>query len=170
MEEFLTVAKIVKPQGIKGELKVLSLTDSAEDLCGFVKVYIGGNPYKVLNVRPCGGDCAIIALGGVFDRNAAELLRGFTVEVKRTDAPALPEGRFYIADVIGCRVVLEGGAEVGKVVSVTPARTDIYEVEKLDGSHLTFPAAEGVIEDIDVENGVVTLNKKRLAEVGLDSK
>ncbi len=170
MNEFLTVAKIVKPQGIRGEVKVLSLTDSAEDLTAFTKVYIGGNLYKLLNVRPCGGDCAIVALSGVFDRNAAELLRGLDVEVKRADAPELPEGRFYIADIIGCKVVLENGAEVGTVSAITPARTDIYEVEKPDGTHITFPAADGVIQDIDVESGVITLNKKRLAEVGLESK
>lgn len=170
MEEFLTIAKIVKPQGIRGEIKVISMTDSVEDLTEFTKVYIGGNPYKVLNVRPCGGDCAIVALSGVFDRNAAELLRGYNLEAKRDDAPPLPDGRFYIADVIGCMAITEGGAEVGKVVSITPARTDIYDVEKADGTHLTFPAAEGVIENIDVEGGVITLNKKRLSEVGLESK
>lgn len=170
MEEFLTVAKIVKPQGIKGEVKVIAMTDSVEDLCEFTKVYIGGNPYKMLNVRPCGGDCAIVALSGVFDRNAAELLRGFNVEAKRVDAPALPEGRFYITDVIGCKVFTDDGVEIGTVTDITPARSDIYEVEKLDSSHLTFPAAEGVIESIDVEGGRITLNKKRLAEVGLESK
>ncbi len=170
MEEFLTVAKIVKPQGIKGELKVLALTDTPSDLCAFTKVYAGGNAYKMLNVRPCGGDCAIVALGGVCDRNAAELLRGVTLEVKREDAPALPEGRYYIADVVGCKAVTESGAEIGVVKSVTPARCDIYEVEKSDLSRLIFPAAEGVIENIDVENGVITLNKKRLSEVALEEK
>lgn len=169
MKEFLTVAKIVKPQGIRGEIKVLSLTDSVEDLVELTKAYIGGNPYKILNVRPCGGDCAIVALGGVFDRNAAELLRGLDLTVKRSEAPALPEGRYYIADVIGCKVVV-GEKEIGMVLSITPARTDVYEVEKLDGSHLIFAAAEGVVENIDVEEGVVTLNEKRLAEVGFDSK
>ncbi|MGN1373640.1 MAG: ribosome maturation factor RimM [Candidatus Coproplasma sp.] len=170
MEEFLTVAKIVKPQGIRGEVKVIAMTDSVEDLCEFTKVYIGGNPYKMLNVRPCGGDCAIVALAGVFDRNSAELLRGLDVCAKRVDAPALPEGRFYIADVIGCKVVTEDGAEIGTVTAITPARSDIYEVEKLNGAHLTFPAAEGVIESIDVAGGTITVNKKRLAEVGLESK
>lgn len=170
MEEFLTVAKIVKPQGIKGELKVFALTDSPSDLCNFVKVYVGGNPYKMLNVRPCGGDCAIVALGGICDRNAAELLRGAEVQVRREDAPALPEGRYYIADVIGCKAVYESGAGVGTVKSVTPARCDIYEVEKENGSRLVFPAAEGVIEKIDVLSGVVVLNKKRLSEVAMEEK
>lgn len=170
MEEFLTVAKIVKPQGIKGELKVLALTDSPSDLNGFAKVYIGGNPYKLLNSRPCGGDCAIVALGGVCDRNAAELLRGEELRVKRADAPALPEGRYYIADVIGCKAVYGGGTEIGTVASVTPARRDVYEVVKENGSRLIFPAADGVIEDIDVENGVVVLNKKRLSEVAMEEK
>ncbi len=170
MEEFLTVAKIVRPQGIKGELKVLAMTDAPSDLCAFTKVYVGGNPYKMLNVRPCGGDCAIVALSGVCDRNAAELLRDLNVEVKREDAPALPDGRYYIADVIGCKAVTENGAEIGVVKSVTPARCDIYEVEKADLSRLVFPAADGVIVSIDVESGVVTLNKKRLAEVALEEK
>lgn len=149
---------------------MLALTDSPSDLCEFDRVYVGGNQYKMLNVRSCGGDCAIVALAGVCDRNAAELLRGAELEVRRGDAPPLPEGRYYIADVIGCNAVFENGAAVGVVKSVTPARCDIYEVEKEDGARLIFPAAEGVILNIDVEGGTVTLNKKRLFEVALEEK
>ncbi|MGN0804735.1 MAG: ribosome maturation factor RimM [Candidatus Coproplasma sp.] len=169
MEKFLTVAKIVKPQGIKGEVKVLTMTDSSEDLSAFTKVYIGGNAYKLLKSRPMGGDCAVISLSGVCDRNSAELLRGMEVEVKRDDAPKLPEGKFYIADVIGCSVEDTEGNIIGKVASVTPARTDIYEVEREKG-RLIFPSAEGVIESIDVESGKVVVNSSRLSEVALEEK
>lgn len=170
MEKFLTVAKIVKPQGIRGEVKVIAMTDSPEDLSSFTKVYIGGNAYKLLKSRSMGGDCAIISLSGVCDRNSAELLRGMEVEVARDEAPALPEGKYYIADVIGCVAVDSLGNVLGKVVNVTPARTDVYEVEKENGLRLVFPSAEGVIESIDVVEGRVVLNAQRLAEVALEEK
>ncbi len=170
MEKFLTVAKIVKPQGIRGEVKALALTDSAEQLAAFGRVYIGGEPYKVLKLSPRPDGSAYIALSGIADRNAAELLRGKEICVLREDAPELPEGRYYIADLLGCAVVGEKGEAIGRVTEITPAHTDVYELEKEGGGKLVFPAADGVITDVNIEQGVITVNKKRLAEVGLEVK
>jgi len=170
MKKFLTIAKIVKPQGIRGEVKALALTDSPEDLSRFTKVYIGGNMYKLLSSRPMGGGCACILLGGICDRNAAEALRGSLILVAREDAPALPEGRFYIEDIIGCTVRDESGAVLGTVKDITSARTDVYEVEKPEGGRIFFPAATGVIAAIDVKGGTVTVNAARLNEVVLEEK
>ena len=167
MTDFLTIATIVKPQGIRGEVKVLAMTDFPEDLKAFDKVYIGGNCYKMLKVRPQGGNCAFVTLSGIADRNAAELLRGKEITVLREDAPALPEDTFYIADVIGCTVVDDEGKIYGEVESITPARTDIYEVRKPDGKILTFPAVEGLITDIDVVARKVTVSAARIKEVAL---
>ena len=125
----LTVAAVLKPQGIRGEIKVKALTDSADDLKNLKKIFIDGEQYSVLSVR-ASGDFAYIGLKGVADRNGAELLRGKDVEVERVDAPALPEGRYYIVDLIGCEAVTERGTALGEVVSVTPAKTDIYVLEK----------------------------------------
>ena len=168
MKDFLTVAKILKPQGIRGEIKVMTFTDTPADLQGFERVYIGGNSYKMLKVRPQNGDCAFITLSGIADRNAAELLRGYDVEVARCDAPALPEGTYYIADVIGCKVFTEDGEELGVVTKITPARTDIYEYEKPDGKAVVFAAVDGVILSTDVEAKTLTVDKARLAEVAID--
>ncbi|MDE6557669.1 MAG: ribosome maturation factor RimM [Clostridia bacterium] len=168
MDNYLTIATIVKPQGIRGEVKVLTMTDEPEDLKSFGKVYVGGNCYKMLKVRPAGGNCAFVTLSGIADRNAAELLRGQEITVLREDAPALPDDTFYIADVIGCTVADDNGKTYGEVISITPARTDIYEVKKPDGKILTFPAAEGLISDINVAGKRVTVNAARMAEVALD--
>lgn len=168
--DYLTVAKIVKPQGIRGELKVLTMTDTPQVLESFKQVYVGGNCYKLLKVRPQGGDTAFITLSQIADRNAAELLRNMTVEVKREDAPALPEDTFYIADVIGCAVEKEGGEPLGVVSEITPARTDIYEVALTNGGKLIFPAVKGVITSIDLNRRVVTLNPAKLGEVALSEK
>ncbi len=168
MKDFLTVAKILKPQGIRGEIKVMTYTDSPEDLQSFDRVYVGGNCYKMLKVRPQNGDCAFITLLGIADRNAAETLRGYDVEVDRIDAPALPEGTYYIVDVIGCKVIDENGEELGIVKTITPARTDVYEYEKPDGKVVVFAAVDGVILSTDVEAKTLTVDRAKLSEVAID--
>ncbi len=163
--EKLTVATVLKPQGIRGELKVKALCDSAEDLKGLKRVYLSGVEYAVLSVR-AQGEVGYISLKGVFDRNAAELLRGKDIEALRSDMPALPEGTYYIADLTDCEVITTGGEYIGKVVSVTPARTDIYTLETPKGQ-VSFAAAEGVIEEVDVGTKKITVDKKRFKEVSV---
>lgn len=165
MQKYLTIATILKPQGIRGEIKVMPQTDSAEDIKNFSSVIIEGREYKVLACRAAGG-FAYLTLRGVADRNAAELLRGKEVLVDREEAPELPEGRVYIADVIGCKLVTEEGEELGEISAITPARTDIYTAV-VSGKEVMFPAAEGVIVSIDEAAGKVTVNKKRFEEVAL---
>lgn len=165
MQSTLTIATVLKPQGIRGEIKVKALTDSAEDLKNFPRVFIDGVEYKVLSVRPA-GDCAFLSLRGIADRNAAELLRGKELQALREDAPELPEDTFYLVDVLGCEVVTEKGKRLGTIVDITPAKTDIYVVEG-EGRRITFVAADGVIEDIDVVSGRMTVNKKRFDEVAM---
>lgn len=167
MTDYLTIAQIVKPQGIRGEVKVLAMTDEPTDLKAFDRVYVGGNALKILKVRPAGGNCAYLTLSGIADRNAAETLRGQEVRVMRSDAPALPEDTFYIADLIGCIIVDENGRVYGEVESITPARTDIYEVRTPEGKILTFPAVEGLISEIDAAARRVTVSASRLKEVAL---
>lgn len=163
--EKLTVATVLKPQGIRGEVKVKPLTDCAADLKSFKKVLIDGVEYAVLSSR-VQGEYAYLGLRGIADRNAAELLRGKDVEVFRADAPELPEGRFYIVDLIGCEVFTENGERLGEVTAVTPARTDIYTI--FDGvKEISFAAAEGVISEIDTEAGKITVNGKRFKEVSV---
>ncbi|MFR1633228.1 MAG: ribosome maturation factor RimM, partial [Oscillospiraceae bacterium] len=96
MQKFLTVATVLKPQGIRGEIKVMPQTDSAEDMKDFSSVIIDGTSYKVLACRAAGG-YAYLTLRGIPDRNAAELLRGKEVLVDRSEAPELPDDRVYIA-------------------------------------------------------------------------
>ena len=132
MPKTLTIATVLKPQGIRGEIKVKALTDSAEDLKNFPRVFIDGVEYKVLSVRPA-GDCAFLSLRGIADRNAAELLRGKDVIALREDAPELPEDTFYLVDVLGCEVVTEKGKSIGTICDITPAKTDIDA-----GGYFTF--------------------------------
>ncbi len=163
--DYLTVATVLKPQGIRGEVKVKVYLDSAEDLKQIKQVYISGEKYAVLNVRAA-GEFAYVALRGIADRNAAELLRGKEIDALREDCPPLPEGRYYIGDLTGCKVVYSTGGEAGVVTSVTPAKTDIFTLETPKGE-ISFAAADGVISDVDIENKIITVDKKRFKEVSV---
>ncbi len=138
-------------------------TDCAEDICGFPQVIIGDQKYKVLACRAAGG-FAYLTLRGVPDRNAAELLRGKPVLADRAEAPPLPKDRVYIADIIGCTVVTEQGEELGKVLDVTPARTDIYTID-CGGKEVLFAAAEGVIVSMEEGAGRIVVNAERFKQV-----
>ena len=161
----LTVATVLKPQGIRGEIKVKVFMDDADDLKGFSRLFVGGVEYSVMSVRGS-GEFAYLVLRGIADRNAAELLRGKDIEVYHGELPEPPDGRYYIADLTGCEVVTANGEAIGTVVSVTPAKTDIYTLETPKGE-VSFAAAEGVIESVDVENKRITVNKKRFKEVSV---
>lgn len=163
MKDTIVIGEILKPQGIRGEIKVKPLLDDAADMRLFRKVYIGGKEYKILSCRT-DAQAAYLALSGVADRDAAELLRGKEVEALRADAPALGEGRYYIVDVIGCAVVTDGGERIGEISDVMPAHTDIY-VLKSGKKESMFPAADGVILNVDVENKIITVDRKRIGEV-----
>ena len=161
----ITVAIVLKPQGIRGEIKVKAMTDSAQELTAFKSVVIDGAEYSVLSVR-AQGEFAYLSLKGIADRNGAELLRGKEVEVDRDDLPALPDGRYYIADLIGCSVVNERGDVLGVVEDVTPAKTDIFTLRR-DEKSIMFPAADGVILSVDEKLKKITVNAKRFKEVSI---
>lgn len=163
--EFLTVATVLKPQGVRGEVKTIALTDSAADLAKLTKVLIDGVEYPVLSAR-IQGEFVYFCLKGVADRNAAELLRGKELEAYRCDIPPLPEGRYYIVDLIGCKVVTDRGICLGEVTSVTPAKTDIFVIDA-GGKEVTFVAADGVIEEVDIPAKKIVVNAKRFKEVSL---
>ena len=165
MKNQLTVATVLKPQGIRGEIKLKVFLDDGADILPVKRLYIGGTPYEVMGGR-AQGEFAYISLKGVADRNAAELLRGLEVVADRDELPELPENRHYIADLLDCEVVTENGEYIGAVSSVTPAKTDIYTLAT-GKKEIVFAAADGVILSIDVEAKKIVVCKARFKEVSL---
>ncbi len=165
MEKQLIVGEIVKPQGIRGEVKVIPFTDGAEDFRAFKRVFIDGTEYKVLSVR-IGDGAVYLGFRGVPDRNAAELLRGKSVVVLREDVPEPEEGRYYIVDLLGSEILTETGESLGILKDIRQAATDVYMMES-EGKEILFPAAVGVIVSVDLAEKKLTVNKKRFYEVAV---
>ncbi len=162
---WLTVGVVLKPQGIRGELKIKPYTDSAETFKAFKRVFLDGVEYKILSARTADG-FVFLGLRGVPDRNAAELFRGKDVVIPRAEAPVPPEGSYYIADLIGSEICFEDGEVYGTLKDVTQAATDIYTVH-CEEKEILFPAADGVILEVDVEKKRITVSKRRFFEVAV---
>ncbi len=164
-EEMLKIGIILKPQGIRGEVKVKPYTDGAESFLGLKRVFLDGEETKLLSVR-LGAGVAFLGLKGVPDRNAAELLRGKELFIPRSEAPDPGEGRYYIADLLGCEIFTEEGARLGVLKDIRQAASDIYTLER-EGKEVLFPAVKGVITEIDVAEKRITVNEKRFKEVAV---
>ncbi len=162
MKENLLIGVVAKPQGIRGELKVIPYTDDVNRFNGLKNVLIDGKNFSVRSSKAvCGG--AIVWLDGINDRNSAELFRGKELFVKREDAIKPAEGRYFIEDLIGCKLLC-GENVVGEITDVTAANTDYFTVST-DKGVMRFPFLKDVVLRVDVENGAVFVDKKRLNEV-----
>lgn len=163
--ERLKIGEVLKPQGIRGELKVKAYTDTPEDIKKFGVVYIDGVAYKILSFRS-DGTAAYLGLRGIPDRNAAELMRGKILEGEREDAPPLEEGQYYIVDIIGLACETEEGEYLGKVKNVLNLSSDIYTLEN-GGKEILFPAVNGVVVRVDIAGGKLIVNKKKFDEIAV---
>jgi len=158
------LAVIIKPQGIKGEVKAKYFPDQFADTSVVREAVVGGKTMTVEKLR-LDGNFIIIKLKGVDDRNAAELLRGQEVYVDEKNRPQLGEDRFYISDVIGCKLFADGN-ELGVVTDVIQnGGADIWEVggEK----PFMFAYVEGVIIKYDIPNKTLEADAAELKKVAV---
>ena len=164
--ERLVIGEVLKPQGIRGEIKIKTFTDFPEDVKTFGVVYIDEKEYKILSFRVGTDGFAQLGLRGVPDRNAAELLRGKLLYGDRDNAPELEEGQYYIVDILGIACETEEGEFLGTVKDIANLSSEIYTLEK-DGKNILFPAIKGVVVKVDLSNKKMIVNKARFEEVAV---
>ena len=153
-KQFLEAGRIVNTHGVRGEVKIQPWADSPEFLKDFGTLYIDGAPVKVRSARVHKG-CVIASLEDIDDVNGAMRLKGKLVSIDRRDAK-LPEGGYFIQDIIGARVVDETGAEVGTLAEVLNLPgSDVYVVR--GEREILIPAVPQFILSRDIDAGVITV-------------
>ena len=158
MKEYLDCGQIVNTHGVRGEVRIVPWADSPDFLCQFSTLYIDGAPRRVLSSRVHKGS-VIAKLDGVDTVEGAMLLRDKTVQLHRADA-RLPEGAFFLADVIGLDVVDEDGRTLGTLKEVlSPSVQQVYVIE--GEREIMIPAVPEFILETNIAGGYV---KVRLIE------
>jgi 16S rRNA processing protein RimM len=149
---FLAVGRVLRPHGVRGELRVEILTGYPERLPLHAVLYVGeeGRPYPVERLR-LQRDAALIKLAGCDDRNQAEALRGQLLQIPLEQAVPLEEGEYYHFQLIGVEVFTGAGECLGRVVEVLDTgANDVYVVRGGRGEVL-LPAIEDVVRELDLD-------------------
>lgn len=145
----ILVGKIVAPQGIRGEVRVQTFTDTPVDFkkLKIKSVRFNDGDFKFVRTVP-NSNVIIAKISGIDDRNAAETLRGTELFIERSALPDLKENEFYQADLIGFDVV-RNGTKIGVVDCFQNyGAGDIIELD--NGDMVSFIGA-----DVDIQNKII---------------
>ena len=154
---YLVVGRILRPHGIRGELRVEIITDYPERLGHHPCFYLASphtpeavQRYPVEKLRRH-RDALLLKLDGCDNRSDAEGLRGMLVQIPIENAVPLEEGEYYHFQLIGVRVETERGEWMGQVVEVLDTgANDVYVVRGPWGEVL-LPAVDEVVLELDLE-------------------
>ncbi len=168
--DYLRVGLILKPHGVKGAVKVLPLTDDADRFLKLKSAFLeqkeGFTPVSVVCEGVRGGKEVYLSLSGYETREDAALLRDVYLCVDREHALKLPEGRYFVTDIIGCEVFSTDGALYGKVEEVLQnGAADVYVIR--GEKTLLVPALKKLLSVVDTEAKKIVLVSEVLEEVGL---
>ncbi len=170
LSEYLLIGQVLRPQGIKGQVKVRPDTDDPERFLDLETVYLKkGEAYEPVSVDEVSvrEDGVYLRLANAQSRDEAEKQRNLLLYVDRAHAVELGEDETFICDLIGCRVIDLQGNELGTVKDVLqPGGNDVYVIKTPKGEML-LPALKHVIPAVDVKGGTMTVDEKRLPEVAV---
>jgi len=170
LQPYLLLGTIVKPQGVRGELKLRHETDDPARFAELDTVYMkhgdAYRPVRVLGARVSGND-AFLTLEGVTDRDAAEALRDVQLYIDRDHARELADNEVFIADMLGIRAVDTLGREVGTLKDVLQnGGADVLVFDTPRGPMMA-PFLKRLVVTLDVAAGRMVLDAQTLPEVAL---
>lgn len=162
MEDFLEIGKIANSHGVKGEVKIIPLTDNPERYNDLEWVYIDKEPglqkYDIEGVKYFKG-FVILKLKGINSIDDAEKLKGLFLKINRENAVRLPEHCYFICDLIGCEVFEENGSRLGELKNVIgTGSNDVYIVKDEKGKEILIPALKSVVELICIEDKKIVVS------------
>lgn len=148
-----SVGKILKPQGIKGEVKASVLTSFPGHFEELNTVFIGNKTlqaYSIEHVR-VSNRFVFIKFKGVDSRNDAELLRNKYLYIREEELTELDEDEYYIHDLIGLKVFSEEDKYLGEIVDVESySANDVYILRDALSTEYMIPAVKDIILRVDM--------------------
>ena len=153
-QEMFTIAKIVNAQGIKGEVKAVPMTEFLDrfDKMKSVDINLDGKmvTYSIEWVRPQGKNFIVFKFKGINDMNEALVLKNGLIQVTRDGLVPLPEGRYYVFDLLGLPVYTLDGELLGHLVDVfQTGSNDVYTVKTPEGKEVLLPNIPQVVKEIN---------------------
>lgn len=161
--KYYHVGKIVNTHGIRGEVRVVPITDFVDDrFQPGNKLFIEKNheymPVTVEKARPHKG-MELVKFASLDNINDVQTFRDCYLSVAEDQQSDLAEGEYYYHQIIGLDVVTNDGRNLGKIKEImSPGANDVWVVDRSGKQDLLLPVIKDVIKDVDLDNHVVTVD------------
>ncbi|WP_080874778.1 ribosome maturation factor RimM [Oceanobacillus timonensis] len=159
--EKLKIGKIVNTHGVRGEVKILRVTDFEERFTPGNEVILvsddGDTSLTIASHRIHKG-FDLLTFEGYTNMNEVEKWKGLNLYIDKNQTEELEENAFYYHEIIGCVVQTTDGDTLGKVKEIlSPGANDVWVVQRPGMKDLLIPYIEDVIKKVDIQTGVITV-------------
>ena len=151
--EKVVLGQIVAPHGVRGDLRIMPLTSNLQLFMDMDYLLLPDDrQLHIVKARPH-KNIMLVTVKEIASIEEAEALRGQKVSVYREDMPELPEGRYYVGDLIGLPVLDEGGSRIGTFKDVLQTGSkDVYVIQPPEGKDILVANIPENIREIDLPN------------------
>ena len=156
------VGKIVNTHGIRGEVKVVPITDFVDErFQDGSELVIEKNheqiPVTIEKSRPHKG-MELVKFAGLDNINDVQTYRNCYLSVAEDQQQELEEGQYYYHQIIGLQVVTDDGRELGRIKEImSPGANDVWVVQRAGKQDLLLPVIKDVIKEVDLDRQMVTV-------------
>lgn len=152
MDKEIVIGKIVAPHGVRGDIRIMPLTDRPEQFLNLSYLLLEDSRQLTVKAARFHKRMVLVSTKEITTMNDAELLRDKKILIRAEDLPPLEEGRFYVADLIGLPVFDEEGKQLGTFKdSITTGSNDVYIVAVPGGKDLLIPALKIYVREINLQ-------------------
>ena len=165
MEKMIVIGKVGAPHGVRGEVRIIPLTDFPDRFDSLKKAYLEEEEVTITSVKH-NKQFVILKFKDMDDREAVAARNGQLLKVKRSEVAPLGEGEYYSFDIIGLEVYDVQAGHIGQIVEILKTGSnDVYVVgSKGRAEQILVPALKTVVNSIDLENGKMTITLPEVDE------
>lgn len=152
MDKEIVIGKIVAPHGVRGDIRIMPLTDRPEQFLNLSYLLLEDGRQLTVKAARFHKRMVLVSTKEITTMNDAELLRDKKILIRAEDLPPLEEGRFYVADLIGLPVFDEEGKQLGTFKdSITTGSNDVYIVAVPGSKDLLIPGLKIYVREINLQ-------------------
>lgn len=160
--EWIKIGALIKPFGLKGEMKVYSMTDFEENrfkkgntiymAVGTEKIPLKIASYRVHKNQP------IVSFENYQDINLVEKYNKAELFVRKEDLHALPKGEYYVFQLKGLKAIDQAGNLIGEVIDVEETGAhNVLRIARADQKEVLVPYVEAFVKDVDLKKQEISI-------------
>lgn len=165
MEKWFNVGKIVNTHGVRGEVRIISKTDFADE-----RYKIGNKLFLFMPQSKAPTELIVkshrthknfdlVTFEGYDNINQVESMKGGILKVNEDQLGSLDEDEYYYHEIIGCLVKTVSGEDLGKITEIlSPGANDVWVIKGKSGKEILIPYIEDVVKEVNIEEKTVVID------------